>query len=42
MLFTDCRRKLSGYFDDIFIYHRAFIGEGPLKSLKSLLRTHCT
>ncbi|CAI0549559.1 unnamed protein product [Linum tenue] len=28
----DCRRKLSGYFDDLFsIYHRAVIGEGAFK-----------
>ncbi|CAN0903229.1 Transportin MOS14 [Linum grandiflorum] len=28
----DCRRKLSGYFDDLFsIYHRAVSGEGAFK-----------
>ncbi|CAI0399062.1 unnamed protein product, partial [Linum tenue] len=28
----DCRKKFSGYFDDLFsIYHRAVIGEGAFK-----------
>ncbi|XP_043813517.1 transportin MOS14 isoform X2 [Manihot esculenta] len=29
---NDCRRKLCGYFDDLFpIYHRAVIGEGSFR-----------
>lgn len=32
MLIVDCRRKLCGYFDDLFpIYHRAVIGEGSFR-----------
>jgi hypothetical protein len=32
MLTVDCRRKLCGYFDELFsIYNSAVIGEGSLK-----------
>ena len=32
MLTVDCRKKLCGYFDELFsIYHRAVIEEGGFK-----------